>query len=236
MVLLQWLLSKWRRCRLEAPSYALQWGRVGPHKGIHKHVLTLSDVLTGLLHVLSRLLHHLPTHKQQPQAASQEAGAQAPAPINGTPVPALSELQGHSHSVKAAAPDASMCITRCVDAPAPQGAQSAPQGAAAPISSLMGAGAAAPQGALRATRRSHFDEHHKVRRCGSTTRCTLRTTRCRHFDEHRESSMQQHRKARPTKASPTSLKQSRLCTVLYRAVLIPPRPSPPSTRLRQPHP
>jgi len=166
-------------------------------------------------------------HTNNGRAASQEAGAEAPAQALG-PAP-----QGHSHSVKAAAPDASMSITRCVDASAPQGATD--HKIAASISSLMGVGAAAPQGALRATRRSHFDEHHKVRRCGSTTRCTLRTTRCRHFDEHHESSMQQHRKARPTKASPTSLKQSRPCTVLYRAVLVPPRPSPPSTRLRQPH-
>jgi len=88
-------------------------------------------------------------HTDNGRAASQEAGAQAPAPINGAPVSALAlcELQGHSHSVKAAAPDVSMCITRCVDASAPQGAHSAPQGAAASISSLMGVGAAAPQGA-----------------------------------------------------------------------------------------
>ena len=79
-----------------------------------------------------------------------------------------------------------MFIARCIDASAPQGAHSAPQGAATSISSLMGVGAAAPQGALCATRHSRFDEHHKVRRCGSTTRCTLRTTRCRRFDEHRE--------------------------------------------------
>jgi len=191
-------------------------------------------------------------HTNNGRAASQEAGAEAPAQALG-PAP-----QGHSHSVKAAAPDASMSITRCVDASAPQGATD--HKIAASISSLMGVGAAAPQGALCATRRSRFDEHHKVCRCGSTTRCTPRTTRCRHFDEHHkvrrcisstrgtlratrrsrfdehhESSMRQHRKARPTKTSP-SLKQSRLCTVLYRAVLVLPRPSPPSTRPRQPHP
>jgi len=145
---------------------------VGPHKGIHKHVLASSDVLTGLPHVLGRLLRHLPTHQQRPRAASQEAGAQAPAPINGAPVSALAlcELQGHSHSVKAAAPDVSMCITRCVDASAPQGAHSAPQGAAASISSLMGVGAAAPQGAHSAPQDAAASTRIASRRCGSTAR------------------------------------------------------------------
>ena len=88
-------------------------------------------------------------HTNNGQAASQEAGAQAPAPINGALVSvlALCELQGHSHSIKAMAPNVSMCITRCVNASAPQGAHSAPQGTAVSISSLMGVSTAAPQGA-----------------------------------------------------------------------------------------
>jgi len=48
--------------------------------------------------------------------------------------------------------------------------------------------------------------------------------------------MRQLHKGQPITRSPTSLKQSRPCTVLYRAVLVLPRPSPPSTRPGQPHP
>ena len=103
-------------------------------------------------------------HTNNGRAASQEAGAEAPAQALG-PAP-----QGHSHSVKAAAPDASMSITRCVDAAAPQGAHLAPQGADTSMSITRSVDASAPQGAHSAPQDAAASMSITSRRCGSTAR------------------------------------------------------------------